>query len=77
MQNARGSDQVSLIKHNTDADIDARQGTTFQYIGINLTHPILKNKKVRQAIACAIDRRPSFVILLKTWKSRQAVCFRR
>jgi peptide/nickel transport system substrate-binding protein len=56
MQNDLEPDVLPWLKNNTDADIEARQGTTFQYIGINLTHAILKHKKVRQAIAYAIDR---------------------
>jgi peptide/nickel transport system substrate-binding protein len=56
MQNDLEPDVLPWLKNNTDADIEARQGTTFQYIGINLTHPILKHKKVRQALAYAIDR---------------------
>ena len=56
MQNDIEPDVLPWLKRNTDADIDAYQGTTFQYIGINLTHPILKRAKVRQALALAIDR---------------------
>jgi peptide/nickel transport system substrate-binding protein len=56
MQNDLEPDVLPWIKQNTDADIEIRQGTTFQYIGINLTHPILRHKKVRQALALAIDR---------------------
>jgi peptide/nickel transport system substrate-binding protein len=41
------------------------QGTTFQYIGINLTHPILRQRKVRQALAQAIDRDGIIKHLLK------------
>ena len=65
MQNDLEPDVLPWIKHNTDADIEARQGTTFQYIGINLTHPILKHKKVRQALAYAIDRESIIRHLIK------------
>ena len=30
-------------------------GLSFQYLGFNLEHPVLKNRKVRQAIAHAVD----------------------
>jgi peptide/nickel transport system substrate-binding protein len=56
MQNDLEPDVLPWLKRHTDADIEAHQGTTFQYIGINLTHPILKHAKVRQALAHAIDR---------------------
>ena len=56
MQNDLEPDVLPWLKENTDAEIETHQGTTFQYIGINLTHPILKHKQVRQALALAIDR---------------------
>jgi peptide/nickel transport system substrate-binding protein len=56
MQNDLEPDVLPWIKQNTNADTEVRQGTTFQYIGINLTHPILMHKQVRQALALAIDR---------------------
>jgi peptide/nickel transport system substrate-binding protein len=56
MQNDLEPDVLPWLKNNTGAEIETRQGTTFQYIGINLTHAILKHKEVRQAIALAIDR---------------------
>ena len=65
MQNDLEPDVLPWIKDNTDAAIEARQGTTFQYIGINLTHPILKQKKVRQALAHAIDRESIIRHLIK------------
>jgi peptide/nickel transport system substrate-binding protein len=56
MQNDLEPDVLPWLKENTDAEVETHQGTTFQYIGINLTHPILKHKQVRQALALAIDR---------------------
>jgi len=56
MQNDIEPDMLPWLEKNTGADIGAYPGTTFQYIGINLTHPILKNVKVRRALAYAIDR---------------------
>lgn len=56
MQNDLEPDMLPWLEKNTGADIEMHQGTTFQYIGVNLTHPILRRHKVRQAIACAIDR---------------------
>lgn len=56
LQNDIEPDTLSWIEKNTDAVVETRQGTTFQYIGINLTHPILQHRKVRRALAHAIDR---------------------
>jgi peptide/nickel transport system substrate-binding protein len=65
LQNDIEPDMLPWLKRNTEASIEAKQGTTFQYIGINLNHPILKHRKVRQAIACAIDREVIIRRLLK------------
>jgi peptide/nickel transport system substrate-binding protein len=65
MQNDIEPDMLPWLKQNSDADIGVHQGTTFQYIGINLTHPILRLRKVRQALALAIDRDAMIKHLLK------------
>jgi len=56
MQNDLEPDMLPWLDQHTDAVIGSYDGTTYQYIGINLTHPVLRNVKVRQALACAIDR---------------------
>jgi len=56
MQNDLEPDMLPWLKSIADAQVSAHQGTTFQYLGINLTHPILRQLKVRQALAHAIDR---------------------
>jgi peptide/nickel transport system substrate-binding protein len=65
LQNDIEPDMLPWLKKNTDAAVETNQGTTFQYIGINLTHPILKQRKVRQALAYAIDRDSIIRHLLK------------
>ena len=65
LQNDIEPDTVPWLEKKTDGVIETRQGTTFQYIGINLTHPILKHQKVRQALAYAIDRDRIIRYLLK------------
>ena len=65
IQNDLEPDMLPWLKKNTGADIGVHQGTTFQYIGINLTHPILKQLRVRQALALAIDRDAIIRHLLK------------
>ncbi|MFQ5682803.1 MAG: ABC transporter substrate-binding protein [Candidatus Binatia bacterium] len=56
LQNDIEPDMLPWLKQNTNASIRIREGTTFQYIGMKLDHPILKRQEVRQAIAYAIDR---------------------
>jgi len=65
MQNDIEPDMLPWLKKNTGADIGVHPGTSFQYIGINLTHPILRQRKVRQALAMAIDRNAIVKNLLK------------
>ncbi|MGH7825900.1 MAG: ABC transporter substrate-binding protein [Candidatus Binatia bacterium] len=65
LQNDIEPDMLPWLKRNTDGVIDMKQGTTFQYIGINLQHPILRHQKVRQALAYAIDRDAIIHHLLK------------
>jgi len=65
LQNDIEPDLLPWIRRNTDAIVEVNQGTTFQYIGINLSHPILGHPKVRQALALAIDREVIIHHLLK------------
>lgn len=65
MQNDIEPDMLPWLRENSAAAIEAHQGTTFQYVGINLTHPILRRRKVRQALAYAIDRGALIRHLLK------------
>jgi len=65
MQNDIEPDMLPWLKKNTGAAIGVHQGTTFQYIGVNLTHPILQTRLVRQALALAIDRDAIIRHLLK------------
>ena len=56
LQNDLEPHVLPWLRRNTGADIEMNPGTTFQYIGINLSHPILRHGKVRQAIAYSVDR---------------------
>lgn len=65
LQNDIEPDMLPWLRRKTDAVIETQPGTTFQYIGINFTHPILRHQKVRQALALAIDREAIIRHLLK------------
>ncbi|MBI5748659.1 MAG: ABC transporter substrate-binding protein, partial [Nitrospinae bacterium] len=49
-------DIIPRFEKNKNLKIIKNTGTNYSYIGFNLNDPILKNLKVRQAIAHAIDR---------------------
>jgi peptide/nickel transport system substrate-binding protein len=57
LQNDIEPDTLPWLEKNTDAIVETNPGTTFQYIGINLAHPILRHQDVRQALAHSIDRK--------------------
>jgi peptide/nickel transport system substrate-binding protein len=56
IQNYFEPDMLPWLEMNTRASILSEQGNMFQYIGMNLEHPILKHRAVREAIGHAIDR---------------------
>lgn len=47
---------VRYLQTKSDVQIKTTQGTNFSYLGLNMQDPVLKQLKVRQAIAHAIDR---------------------
>ena len=65
MQNDLEPDMLPWLRNLAGTQLTAHHGTTFQYLGINLTHPILQHRKVRQALANAIDRERIIHHLLK------------
>lgn len=65
LQNDIEPDMLPWLRKKTDASIEILQGTIFQYLGMNLDHPILRRREVRQAIALAINREAIIRHLLK------------
>jgi peptide/nickel transport system substrate-binding protein len=51
-------DIVNTLRRDSKLDIDEQPGSSLQYLAFNLRDPILKDVRVRQALAYAIDRRP-------------------
>lgn len=47
---------VNRLLQEREIEKIVRTGSTFAYIGINLKDPVLQNKKVRQALAYAVNR---------------------
>lgn len=49
-------DALPVLAQEKDLSVEDSPGTQLQYLAFNLRDPILKDVRVRQAIACAIDR---------------------
>jgi peptide/nickel transport system substrate-binding protein len=54
--NSLTPDTVLALSHEPSLEVQHAPGTIVAYLGFNLRDPILKDVRVRQAIACAIDR---------------------
>jgi len=54
--NALSADQVYALRNDRSLVVEDGPGTVLNYISFNTRDPILKNARVRQAIACAINR---------------------
>ena len=56
--NSLTPDTVRTLAGESNLSVESAHGTRFAYLGFNLRDPILKDVRVRQAIAYALDRRP-------------------
>lgn len=56
--NALTFDTVLALEREPNLQVERAPGTILSYMAFNLRDPILKDARVRQAIAYAIDRRP-------------------
>ena len=54
--NSLPMDSLAVLAARPNLRIEETAGTEIQYLGFNLRDPLLKDARVRQAIACAIDR---------------------
>lgn len=63
--NALTPDMVLALADGSNLEVLRAPGTVLQYMAFNLRDPILKDVRVRQALAYAIDRRP---ILEYLWR---------
>jgi peptide/nickel transport system substrate-binding protein len=50
-------DSLAVLAQRPNLMIEDAPGTQVQYLSFNLRDPLLKDARVRQAIACAIDRK--------------------
>jgi peptide/nickel transport system substrate-binding protein len=56
--NSLPMDSLPVLAKRPSLQVEDSPGTQIQYLGFNLRDPLLKDARVRQAIACAIDRNP-------------------
>jgi peptide/nickel transport system substrate-binding protein len=63
--NALTADMVEALRREGRLGITQGPGTIYAYIALNLEDPVLKDVRVRRALAAAIDRRP---ILHYLWR---------
>lgn len=56
--NALPPDNIVTLSRDSNLEVERSPGTRLAYLGFNLRDPILKDVRVRQAIAYALDRRP-------------------
>lgn len=56
--NALAGDTIVALESQPNLQIERGPGTILSYMGFNTRDPVLGDVRVRQAIACAIDRRP-------------------
>jgi peptide/nickel transport system substrate-binding protein len=52
------ADMVQPMRHDPNLQVEIASGSTYNYLAFNLRDPILKDVRVRQAIAYAINREP-------------------
>jgi peptide/nickel transport system substrate-binding protein len=63
--NAFGADTVVALEREPKLQIERAPGTVLAYLAFNLRDPILRDARVRQALAYAIDRSP---LLKYVWR---------
>lgn len=63
--NALTGDLVLAVEHEPNLEVLRGPGTVLSYLAFNLRDPILKDRRVRQAVAYAIDRQPIIHYLLR------------
>ena len=57
LQNDLPPEMFRFLDGRDEARVARRSGSNFTYLGLNLEDPALRRLEVRQAVACAIDRR--------------------
>ncbi len=67
VSNSLSSDMVLALQKEPNLEVQHEPGTMLAYVAFNLRDPILRDVRVRQAIAYAIDRRPMIEYLWRNF----------
>ncbi len=63
--NSLTPDMVEVFRRDSDKQVMVADGTNYQYLAFNMQDPVFGDKRVRQAIAYAIDREKIIKYLLR------------
>ncbi len=63
--NSLTPDTVNILERESNLQVLRHPGTSLAYLAFNLRDPILRDVRVRQALACAIDRGPMLHYLFR------------
>lgn len=63
--NSLPMDAIAVLKARPNLEVNETGGTEVQYLGFNVRDPLLKDMRIRQAIAYAIDRKTIIDALLR------------
>jgi len=63
--NSLPMDALPVLAARPNLAVEDAPGTQVQYLGLNLADPLLRDARVRQALACAIDRKLMIQTLLR------------
>ena len=78
VSNALTSDMVLALEKEPNLEVEHAPGTVLNYLAFNLRDPILRDVRVRRAIAYAIDRRPMIEYLWRNLRNPPpAFCHRK
>jgi len=70
--NALTPDTVLTLERDPSLAVERAPGTVLAYLGFNLREPVLKDARVRQAVAYALDRQPMIDYL---WRGQAKPAF--
>jgi len=63
-------DMVHELERNPNLKVETGQGSPVFYLTFNVTDPLLKDRRVRQAVACAMDRQ---TIIRALWRGQAKI----
>jgi peptide/nickel transport system substrate-binding protein len=72
--NSLPMDSLPVLAARPNLQLEETDGTEIQYLAFNLRDPLLKDARVRQAIACAIDRDLIIKTLLAAMRGPRRAC---